>query len=277
MGTEALLSEGPNEEFWDRVGEEMARIYWNPEIERRGGSDVVGPIHKALMVHEPNQSPRVLLNEEAILVVRGRATRALDRGEPVTTADIEEIEDLTPADIHRDAAWAATIVLPDGQSMLAFDFRRNRGRSRDLLDLSNEYLTCAESQIAADRQRSALEALHAAAELAITALMYLQDDDPIKGKRDRHGKRIRWLTGWAKLGNIPEEAARTMKRLGELRPYARYAVELPVEPATDEVKSLSLTVARMLQHARAQIGAPLHTNEHHEPAHQVVGANGPAS
>jgi hypothetical protein len=270
-------AEGPDEEFWGRVGEELARIYWNPEIERRGGADAVGPIHKALMVHEPNQPPRVLFNGEATFVIQARATRAIERGEPISAADIGEIEDLKPANIHRDAAWAAIVVLPDGRSMLAFDFRRNRGRARDLLELGEEYLLSAQADIAAGRHRCSLESLHAAAELAITALMYLQDDDPVRGKRDRHGKRIRWVTGWAKLGNIPAQAAETLKRLGELRPYARYAVESPIEPPPNEVEGLSVTVALTLQHARDQIGEPLQAHDVEALAQPIADSDTAAS
>ncbi len=79
----------------------------------------------------PGQPVEILLNDEAELVASIRSNRDIGYGELVLLADVDEISELRPADVDEEAGWVAFVSLPGGRHLIAFDFRRNRGRGRD--------------------------------------------------------------------------------------------------------------------------------------------------
>lgn len=73
-----------SEEFSDRVLASMREMFWEPEIERRGGPTVTGELHRALAIMRPGQAVEVLLNDEFKLVARAKANSGVSKGELVT-------------------------------------------------------------------------------------------------------------------------------------------------------------------------------------------------
>lgn len=243
------------QQFADRVFTSLYEIFWAPEVERRGGVDAVGPLSKALAIMMPGEPLAVLLNDEAQLVGRAVSTRAIETGEVLRREDVGQILDLFPYRIHEDAGWACMVVLPTGEGYASFDFRRNRGLARDRLDRAVEFLDIAD--VAAGRGLSgpAVDAAHAAAELAVSAMaMILETDGPALGRgRNSHGKRQGWITQWARLGNAPSEFARALGRLGQLRAPARYA-DRQLNLSDGELDVLVSTVRAMVAHASESVG-----------------------
>ncbi|MET9313069.1 HEPN domain-containing protein [Kribbella sp. NPDC003505] len=243
-------------DFAQNTFQSMFDLFWDPEIERRGGLEVTGPLRKALAIMRTDQPVEILLNEEADLVFTAEATGPINRGDPLYAEDIGNVSDLRPLRIDEEAGWVAYAVLPNGQGMLAFDFRRNRGRGRRLLHLAREYLEVAQDACAAGHERPAVEAAHACAELVVTAMMYLTDEAPASGVRSPHGKRKHWLNVHTHLGNAPVRFHETLVRLAELRPSARYG-EDKRQPASGEVGKLVDVLREMIDHAAERVGEPL--------------------
>jgi hypothetical protein len=65
-----------------RVLESMEEVFWDPEIERRGGAEVTGPIVKALGILRPGQPVEVRLDEEVDLIAKARPNTAASAHSP---------------------------------------------------------------------------------------------------------------------------------------------------------------------------------------------------
>jgi hypothetical protein len=248
--------EPPEDDDFDAaVIRNIYEVFLVPEIEARGGPQVVGPVHKAVVLLDPANGVTVLLNDDAEVVVSVRATRPIEAGEEITQDDFDSVEDVRPATVPDDAGWVALAVMPDGTHVAGFDFRRNRGKGRALLALADDYLATAKGALAAGRSGPSIDSAHTAAELAVTTLMYLTDDEPVKRARNRHSRRLSWLRDFTRLGNAPSPLHAAMIRLTNLRSAARYG-----EPTLDlregEPGSLIAAVEELVDHARSRVGPP---------------------
>jgi hypothetical protein len=84
------------DEFDSRVMSNIYDVFWAPEIERRGGLGVTGPLVAALAVLPPGGPVRVLLNEEVELVARARTRSAIDPGTTLTLDNVGELDRIEP-------------------------------------------------------------------------------------------------------------------------------------------------------------------------------------
>lgn len=241
--------------FAERVFASLNDVFWAPEVERRAGVEAVGPLRKALAIMRPGKPVDIRLNDEAELVGRAVSKRAIEAGPSVTTDDVEDFVDLYPYRVHEDAGWACMIVLPTGEGIVSFDFRRNRGLARDRIERAHEFLSMAEVAAQKGFAGPALDAAHAAAELSVSAIaMIMESDGPSLGRgRNSHGKRQGWLAQWARLGNAPSDFAKALGRLGQLRGPARYADAL-LDVAPGELDGLVSTVRAMVARAQESVG-----------------------
>lgn len=255
--TDEDASQEDRDEFTSNVLQSMADIFWLPEIERRGGPEKVGPIWQALAILMPGQPNRVMFNEEAELLASATATRAIAEGEAVSEGDIDfsEISDLRPAQIHADSAWVAMVTLPSGRQIMAFDFRRNRGRGAELLDLADQYAELAQTAMDRGWAGPALENSMAVAELAVTAMMYLSDDEPFAGRRNAHSRRQHWLNQFTRLDNAPRSFHDALVELGRVRGRARYG-ERGEAIAPSMASDLVALARQILDHARDRVEPP---------------------
>ncbi|WP_149205022.1 hypothetical protein [Actinotalea subterranea] len=243
-----------SDEFTTGVLDSFRQIFWEPEIARRGGEEVTGPLRRAVAILRPGAGvAEVRLNDEADLVARVRVTRAVQAGEPITVADVEALEDLCPANLDPDAGWAAMVTLPNGHVVAAFDFRRNRARATALLDLADQYEAAATGALERRHLGPALDAAFTCAELAVTAMMFLQDDDPLGPSRSRHSRRVGWLRNFTRLDNAPRAYHGSLARLADLRPAARYGSPPLTITEEDAAEHLS-NVQGLLEHARLRVG-----------------------
>lgn len=239
----------------------MQEMFWEPEIERRGGLEVTGPIHTALAILSPGKPVEIRLNEECQLVARARVNSAVKPGDPVTADNLDSIEALEPLDVDPDAGWVVLAVLPDGRQYARFDFIRNRGRSLRLIALAREYVATARDALVAGRLGPAIENAMAAAELAVTARTHsFETDAPTSGgRRNTHSARLHWTKVHVGLGNTVATAHDTLRALNGLRPSARYGEGALSE--REQVEPLLESVEHLVEDAERRIGPLLRTQD----------------
>ena len=227
-------------EFGENVINQMFDLWVLPELRRRGLPEDRTSVVKAAVLLRKDQQPEVRLNEDFVMATKARMTRDIEAGEPITTADIADIEWLVPEEVGPDAAWLAYLTLPDGRAFLHFNFLYERGQARDVITSAAQFLKSADRAAADGHEGPAIENALAAAELSVMALMrvHVATGDG----RDKHGARRRWLVGWSEHGNAPDDHVRTLLRLSQLRPFARYGATGP-KPKDGEVAKL-VEVAR---------------------------------
>lgn len=244
-------------DFSNRVIQEIFDIFIGPELVRRGNPNRA-EVRKALVLLPADGPPQVLLNDEAALAGTARATRPIAAGETITVDDVDDITELRPTQDPGDSGWVAFIAMPNGRLVAAFDFRRNKDRARRLLALAEQYYATAKDAVDRNRVPVAIDALHASAELAVTALMNLtmEHDTKVRRRSGLHSARTGWLNQYSRLGNLPADHSYAMRRLGNLRPAARYG-EAPLSLKEGELPRLLQTVQDLLEAARGRVGDAL--------------------
>lgn len=223
--------------------EQVFDLWVEPELLRRGVIMGRDGVTKALVVMAPGSRVKTLINEEAELVARVRATRPIEAGEPVSTGDFDEVEGVRPFEVDPDAGWICFARLGP-QVIIAFDVRRNRARARRLVERAREFAHAGRLAHSDGLVGPSLEAAYAAAELSVVGQMLLLDDDP---PRD-HPKRKRWFVGWTELGNAPEAHSRALTALAKYRRAARYA-ETAINMNDGELGEVLRVVDEMVEHA----------------------------
>jgi hypothetical protein len=258
--TEAAL-DGPNEDFTANVLQQMRTIFWEPEVARRGGESVTGPVLRALAILHPGQPVEVRLNEEFELIARSRVGSPVQPGDRVDLDNFEHIEALEPVGVEPNAGWVVWVVLPDGREYVQFGFIRNRGRSLKLLRLAGEYLTAALGALAAGHVGPSVENALAAAELAITAQThsFATEELPVGGRRNSHSARQHWTRLQVGLGNTTTDAHETLVVLNKLRGASRYGEG--DFPSAERAASLVASVKALVEHATTRVGQPMRTQQ----------------
>lgn len=238
----------------DALLEQIFDLWVEPELHQRGIELPREQILKALVVMEPGSRPvRTLVNDEADLIGTVRATRALEAGDAVTTADFDEVRHVRPAEVDPDAGWVCFVRLGT-EVYISFDLRRNRREAERLLDRGDEFAAAARDALEAGRRAVAVDNAFAAAELAVSAqmLVFGSDERPKKGRPPRpHDERIKWFKGWTKLGNAPTEQGIALADLARFRGAARYGKAVPIRPAY--LSHLVEVVDEMLIFARSRL------------------------
>lgn len=259
MSEERLVDRDPSEpvdgdSFEDRVVASIYDMFWAPEIERRGGIEAIGgSLWAALAVLPANGPVVVRLNSEVHLAARSTGEGQVSPGDPLTIENVEYLKSVEPADVDPDAGWALLATLPGERTIVAFDYRRNRGRANDLLSRADEFCATGTWCLEGECLAAAVECLHAAAELAVSSLMAVGNAGPPK-KRNVHEYRVHWLNHFAHLGNAPHEFDVALRQLNEWRPGARYLDAGSDLPDRAEVEVAQEAVVELLAHARARSG-----------------------
>jgi len=98
-----LANDNPPDGMTQPLLEQIFQLWLRPELEARGLDQQPEEVIRALVIFTPRRKPKVLIDAEAEMVVRGRTTRPIEAGERVTEADLEAVEGLVPRDIDPDA------------------------------------------------------------------------------------------------------------------------------------------------------------------------------
>jgi hypothetical protein len=228
--------------------EHMFEIWIAPELKRRGTP--YERVCNALVVLERDQLPMVMINDEFELTANVRATRDLAYAENIYASDFDEVHSIKPVDVGENASWITFFIVPDGL-YLAFDFRYELGRSQGVLARADEFLASAHDDLKCNRQGPAVDNALAAAELAV--MVQMRTHLAQENTRNRHGSRYTWFEHWTELGNARSQHAKTIRRLEQLRPWARYADNGVPGPRDGEVARLRRDVHELIEDTRVLI------------------------
>jgi hypothetical protein len=119
MAEESQEGQGLLEQAW--------RLWIEPEVAQRQASGTLPKpfeLRAAQVLMEIDRPRQVRLNEEVRAVISARAQRTIQKGEPVSEADIDDIEEFTLTDTDPNAAHI-TMLLHRGVWRIGFDFRYN--------------------------------------------------------------------------------------------------------------------------------------------------------
>src|SRR3989344_7769146 len=145
-----------DEEIKQKVFQQVMDIFVSPEIERRRkeGSIKDGTvISKMQIVFSLDKGKNeTRLNDEVKAIVRGRATRDIQKGEAVYEKDIDAIEDieLTDEDVN---CGHITLLLFKNNWIISFDFRYNKERVKNHIEASKEFYDSAKDNLEKNRLR----------------------------------------------------------------------------------------------------------------------------
>src|SRR4051812_15502113 len=98
--------------FAEQAVRQMFDLWITPYIESGAAGVEAHQVRQALIVMPLEGQVQVLLNERATLTAQVKTRRDIPQGEPVTGADIDEIDDLRPYDIDPAAGWMAFVNIP---------------------------------------------------------------------------------------------------------------------------------------------------------------------
>jgi hypothetical protein len=246
------MTADPNREEPDKQGstllQQFFELWLRPELEARGADRKPEEIDRSLVIFKPGQRPKVLIEAEAQMIVRGRATRAIEVGEQVTEADLEAIESLVPHDIDPNAGWIGFVRFKNVYT-LAFDFRQRKGKAQKMVDLAEEFLAAARLAVANDLKAPMVDLLFSAAELAAVAQMTVLPAKPPKA----HDRRKEWFESWVELGNAPSDHGKALADLAQARPPARYGQGSVPPLSNADLDRLVNQVADMVEYAKKEI------------------------
>lgn len=223
MGYEAVDNPTGGEDLGSALFTQALDLWINPEIERRRSREDLSDdftllAAQVIMTHD-DPGVEVRLNEEVRVVLRGPATRTLDRGEAVTDQDLADISEMTLTDTDPDAAHI-TIVRWRDRYFLSFDFRYNAFRVREHLRIAAQFLDLAQHSLSKGHSEALLDNLFSAVELIAKGalLMHLPQAATARG----HGFLHSAYNNWGRLGNTDRRYTSLLNDLTRLRTTARY-------------------------------------------------------
>jgi hypothetical protein len=246
-----VTDEEPTEQqsFGSTLLEQMFELWIEPELARRGLNLGRDEIRKVVVELDPTASgPIVTINDDAAVVARVRATRAIAAGEDVTEDDFDQVDSVRPGGIGENSGWICFAVIK-GQQVVAFDFRYNRARAAVLVERAREFLNSARRDADA-APAVACDTAFSAAELAVQAQMLL-----LQQSTKRHWDRQRWIETWTDNKNAPASHAIALRDLHSYRAAGRYADEDLVLP-DGRLDELLDVAEEMIDQAEAAAGRP---------------------
>jgi hypothetical protein len=236
----------PELEFGANVLENVFVTWIEPELARRGLPLDRSSVWAAVVELLPGGGAQTTLNDDAKIAAKATATAGIAPGTPLTEENIGSLERFQPAGVGADSGWIVYVVFA-GAPYLAFDFRYNKSRISELLDLADDYVATAQASYAV-ALRPAIDNLYSAAELTVQAQMLGQSQ-----KTTFHRVRAAWLKNAADLANVPVAHDQVLNRLHGERAAARYADGPSQMTATDVAEALQ-AVTQMIDFARARTG-----------------------
>lgn len=246
MTQDDAREESDENEFSERVINQIFELWMDAELERRGATFGREGVSKAVVELPPGGSPVVKINDEVELSARAVASSAIAAGTPVSAENIRSLEEIWPTSIGEDSGWIAYYVVGDA-AYAAFDFRYNKGRAARLLAVARSYLRTAEAAVSVETG-PAVDTLYSAAELTVQAQMLSQSQET-----KVHKTRGLWLEQNEDLGNTPNGFSDLLQRLRHERAAARYGDGF-VTLTVDELRAFVHEVDDMIDFAEARIG-----------------------
>lgn len=225
----------------------MFELWIEPELSRRGLNLARDDIRKVVVELDPQVSgPIVRINDEAMLLARVTARRAIKAGQDVTEDDFDQVDNLRPAGLGENSGWICFAVVK-GQQVVAFDFRYNRAHATSLIERARQFLSSSRRDAAA-APAVACDTAFSAAELAVQAQMLIQQQTT-----KQHWARQEWIDAWTDNMNAPASHATTLRDLHRYRAAGRYADE-DLDLPDGRLQELLEVVQLMVDYAHASVG-----------------------
>jgi hypothetical protein len=236
----------PDQEFGANVLENVLVSWIEPELARRGLPADRSSVWAAVVELFPGGGFKTTLNNEAKVAAKAAPSSEIPPGTPLTKDNIESLERFQPVGVGADSGWIVYVVFA-GAPFLAFDFRYNKSRIGELLDLADDYAATARASYAT-AIRPAIDNLYSAAELTVQAQMLGESQTTTF-----HRVRAKWLKNAADMANVPAIHNDVLGRLHSQRAAARYA-DGPLHLTASDVAEALLAVTQMIDFARQRTG-----------------------
>jgi len=212
-------------EISQRILQQFLDIWIMPEIKKRISAKSLPSgfvLRKAQVVMFPDERKSLVrLNDEVRAIISGKATRPINQGEMVTESDISEIMSIQLTDEDPADAGHFTGLIIRGEWVLQWDFRYNRGKSKQMLNTAQDYLKAARRLLEGQNIKPFVDVLYSTVELLATAQLLIVPDPKYTKKQTHASTQIKY-SGFTKLGNFKPEYATTLNKLSGLRDQARY-------------------------------------------------------
>jgi HEPN domain-containing protein len=217
-----MMAGGVDEEAGLNTFNQAWELWFGPEIERRqqaGRLPMPVSLSKMQVLFADDTAHQIRLNEEVHAKLIGRVSRPVRLGEEILLDELEQIHGVELTDPDADAGHLTFFRQRDRWHM-AFDFRRNGRRSRQLLARAREFLDSAARDLEAGAIPSACVMLWGAVEQMAKAELQLHDREIAVGRS--HELRVTRYMQWARLGNTKLQYAELLRYLSHVRLRALY-------------------------------------------------------
>jgi hypothetical protein len=215
---------------WDRTILHMFQIAFSPEIQRRLEAGQLSDDFQliAAQMIQPEATPAIIrLNSEVRGVTLIRATRPIEKGEPVLVSDMRDLVEFDVEEAELDCGHFTVFWYGTGWTG-TFDFRSGRARCAQMVESARQFLSVARFAADNGHARPSIDTLFSACELLSRAQLILSRSPAAKAKR--HGSVSSAINAWGRLGNIDEEFLKLYNRMAQARTPARYDAAATVAP-----------------------------------------------
>jgi uncharacterized protein (UPF0332 family) len=166
----------------------------------------------------------VRLNDEVRAVMQAKATRAIQKGEPVSENDISDIVGLELTDRDDPNAGHFTAILHRGIWVIVWDLRYNKGMARERAKAANEFLEAAKTCFDKKLFRPCVDNLFSAVELLASAQLLIIPDLSYTKKQTHKYTQTKY-NAFVNIGNYNVDYKTALNKLSSLRDRARYLQE----------------------------------------------------
>lgn len=226
----AAMADATNEIPADIVGPErtfrqMFNLFIGPEIDRRvaaGSLTTQFNLEKAQIIFDGDKSPQVRLNDEVRGSMLVKLSKPVEIGDPVTVADVTEIDRLELDIADADCGHFTVIKWAGDNWQMLFDFQRNRRKGADLVSLAEQFLSTAEFAFSNGYSGPYIDNLFSACELLAKARL-LTAAQEAENKIDSHKTIHSKINMWKRLGNVDGKFVTLFNELAHARSIARYS------------------------------------------------------
>ena len=197
-----------------------------PEINRRQEKgDIPKPyiLEKAAIFMYPDErNIEVRLNNEFQAICRVKLKEGVKKNiGAIKENEFEAIESIELVD-EIDPNCGHVIIIRIGNYWKSyFDFRYNKGLSRQHIRTGDEFLSIAQHAFSRQYWKPFIDNLYNAAELFLKAIFLTMRDEKMMKKPTHKLIQLR-LNQFSSLGNIEVNQKKTFDKLHALRPFARY-------------------------------------------------------
>ena len=189
-------------------------------------------------------------NDEVRVIMTVRTTRAVTKGEVVSSSDFSEHISIELTD-HDANGGRITLVLHQNRWWVTWDLRYNAQRISETVKAAQEFIAAAHFSGERSHARSFIDTLFSAVELLAKAeLLSLPDKQLLDAKT--HGSVRSRFNLWTRTGSIDRDFSGLLNTLDSMRDPARYGLQ-PWSLTPDEMTSLLTRAEKMLDAVASRV------------------------